>query len=66
VFCRLLVHTQHWWPWQPPGRYVANTCPAAASKGIRGSPEHATSGKARRITQYHRHGHQNRSIWPVT
>ncbi len=66
VFCRPLVHRQHRWPWQPPGRYVADTHLAATSSGIEGSPEHAASGKARRITQYSHHGHQIRSIRPVT
>jgi hypothetical protein len=42
------------------GRYAANTRPAGASKGIRGSPEHAVLGMVRRITRYCCHGHQNR------
>jgi hypothetical protein len=66
VFCRPSVHRQHRWPWQPPGRYVADTHPAVTSSGIGGSPEHAASGEVRRITQYSRHGHQIRSIRPVT
>jgi hypothetical protein len=62
VFCRPSVHRQHRWPWQPPGQYIA------ASSGIKGSPEHATSSEARHITRYRysRHGHHNRSIRLVT
>ena len=66
LFCRPSVYRQHWWPWQPPGLYVSNTRLEAASSGIRRSPDHAKLGKARHIIRYRRHGHQNRSIRPVT